>query len=294
MEMIGKHRRDPTLAFLFDRQFIKDDDSSIWKHDWPPHPGTEVSLLLTFVDPYPPKSLRFWFDTVDSSRSVKEVAVFLDAKQVFRGALEGEFGCVVNLEEESGPEYLPEVKALLEAHNNASKPQPLFDLDGLSVPLLSVSTIEFQILDPLSFGQVFGLSMIRFFNVDGELMRFEPDQVKYEAIDCASSMDIRLLFTRAATKWDEGFVPWSARSLDEFPKIVVTFTEPVKPVAIEIINSDIIHTDEDLRVGDMQISVDNRSVWVGKLKPSQLVSSGTNRNSTIVFLAWTPKISARF
>jgi hypothetical protein len=271
---------------------VKNDDSQIWKHDWPPETSSGVGLILTVDDPRPLEAIRIWPDSIDPTRTVREMEVFLDAKMVFRGEVEGEFGSIVKLEGAVSPDALPEVRALLEAQSRVDAQRPVHDSSGMVMPILSYQNFEFQILDALPGNRSFALSMIRFYASDGQVMWFGPDAVNYEIANCASPLDVRAVFARRNTSIDAGFVPWSARRVDGVPKILAKFETPIRPVAIEIVNSDMVLTEEDLSVAKMQVIADNRSLWIGKLNRRRSGEAGGRKNSTFLFTVCDPKLKA--
>jgi hypothetical protein len=224
---------------------------------------------------------------------VKEVEVFLDAKQVFRGDFESPFATFVVLKEEDPTaQALPDVRALLDAQKHLH-PTSVGDSEGLTIPLLSFRTLEFQILDSLGLNQSFALSMIRLFGVDGDLIRLEPHDVKYQVLNCDTDNGLENLFNSKLASLGETFVPWSARAVEGPPRLIAKFSDPIAPVAIEIINSDVIHTEDDITVTKIQIFADHKSIWIGGLSRRPRGAVGGEKNSTLVFLVCSPEIKAK-
>jgi hypothetical protein len=290
IEVVGEYKHNPLLAHLVDREFIKKDDEILWKHQWPPEPpAATVDILLTVEDSDGFESLRIWPDTVDPTRSVKNIHVYVDDKQVYVGEVESSFGSVVNLATTGGTELLPEVKALLDAKKLQLDMIILDDL-GQPFQLFEFNSLEFQVLDLYAAPQPFGLSMIRLYDPSGALISVDPDKVVFEAKNCGQCADLARLFLKRSGNLGEGFVPWRGTTLEGVPRLLVRFEEPVKAIAFEIVNADIAHTDDDIAVGKMQVLADNRSVWVGKLKHRTSLSDDRKPNSTFIFTICSPEV----
>jgi hypothetical protein len=283
IEVAGDHRQSPVLAHLTDRVFIKTDDSIIWKHSWPPEPpATSLDILLTMETVSPLESLRIWPDSVDSTRSVKRIQIYVDDTQLYNGDVEASFGSMIHLNKVTGPELLPDVKALLESRKSSSE-RKLLDEDGRILPIPEFSSIEFQILDGFVAARMFALSMIRLYQIDGSLVSFDPERVCFESHNWAQCADISRLFSKRSTDLDESFIPWTGSTSSGIPRIVARFDEPIRVIAIEIVNSDITHTEEDMTVEKMHVLVDGRSIWIGRLNRRTPISQERRPNSTFVF-----------
>jgi hypothetical protein len=290
VEVVGDRKQSPLLVRLTDREFIKKDDALIWKHSWPPTPpAASLDILLTVDTTATLDCLRIWPDSVDPTRSVKTIQVYVDEKRLYHGDVESSFGSMIGLTEVAGPELLPDVKALLDSKKSPYE-KKLMDEYGWVFPILEFSSIEFQVLDVFAGVHQFALSMIRLYYVDGQLLSFEPDRVRFEAHNCGQCADLSRLFSRRSTDLDESFIPWSGTTTSGIPRIVARFDEPVKVVAIEIVNSDITHTEEDMAVERMQVLVDSRSLWVGKLNRRTPVSQERRPNSTFVFTVCSEEV----
>jgi hypothetical protein len=293
IEIVGEYKHNSALPYLVDRDFIKKDDDRIWKHQWPPEsPATTVDILLTIEDSGSLETLRIWPDSLDITRSAKGIQVYVDDRKVYSGELEPNFGSVISLRESGGEELLPEVKALLET-KRARQDERILDEDGQTFPLLEFQVLEFQVLDKYAAPQAFGLSMIRMYDVVGQLIAIDPDRSSFEIKNCGPCSELDRLFMRRQTKFGEGFVPWRGTTLEGTPRIIAKFEDPVKALAIEIVNADIAHTDEDIAVGKMQVLADNRSLWVGKLKHRTSLSMDRKPNSTFVFTICTVEVKRR-
>jgi hypothetical protein len=287
IEIVGEYKHNPLLAHLVDREFIKKDDEIIWKHQWPPEPpANSVDILLTVEDSSELESLRIWPDSLDPTRSIKSVHVYVDDKQVYQGEIESTFGSVVNLAVHGGSELLPEVKALLDAKKSMHEKRMLDD-SGHPLPAFEFSALEFQVLDAYTAPQPFALSMIRLYDAGGELITVDPDRAVFETKNCGQCADLSRLFTRISVNLGEGFIPWRGMTLEGMPRLCVRFEEPIKAIAFEIVNADMEHTDEDISVRRMQVLADNRSLWVGTLKRRVQMSMDRKPNSTFIFTVCT-------
>jgi hypothetical protein len=210
------------------------------------------------------------------------VHVYVDDKQCYSGDLEDACGSLVSLTDEICSELPPEMKELLETapHRGTKR---ILDPDGEIFPLYEFRRLEFQILSTYSNPQMFGLSMIRMYDVDGDLVEIDPERAVFETHDCATGTDVSTVFAKKLGDVGDSFIPWRGSFTDGTPKIAVRFEEPVRAIALEIVNADITHTDEDISVKGIHILADNKSLWVGKLNHRTGTSPDWKPNSTFVF-----------
>jgi hypothetical protein len=235
--------------------------------------------------------VRLWPDTVDSTRSAKKVYVYVDDRQLFEGEVDDTFGTLINLAGGTGPDLSQEMKEVLAAGPN-SRTKRIRDRHGECMPLYEFRMLEFQILGTYSNPNIFGLSMIRLYDLNGNLVDVEPDRAIFEVDDCVASAEVSRLFVKRVRELGETFLPWRGSFTGKIPRVMVRFEEPLRVLAIEIVNVDIAHTDDDISVRGMHILADNKSFWIGKLNRRAPGSSDVKPNSTFVFTICGPDVRA--
>jgi hypothetical protein len=290
IEVVGEFRHNPTLARLIDREFIKKEDDQLWMHPWPPEPpANTVDLLMTLEGCGPIECVRIWPDSVDATRSAKGIQIFLDDTQVYHGDLEGSFGSMIPISDPGGSTLSAEMKQVLETSQRRHEKRIRDDQGGV-FPLLEFTQLEFQLLATNSNRHIFGLSMIRLYDVDGQLMTIDPERSVFDVRNCGQHSELSKLFLKRSGELRDDFVPWKGTVIEGIPTIVARFEEPIKVIAIEVVNADLAHTDEDISVERMHILADTRSLWVGKLNRRTPSSEGPKPNSTFVFTVCSAEI----
>jgi hypothetical protein len=269
------HQFNLDLMKLINGQYIKPDPSEIWEAPWPPDPKPgylEVILLVSSTERV--EYIRLWPNTIDPTKSVREVRVVIN-DHVFDGEVTRQIATTIHVPHSAVP-----------ATRNTEK---ICDNHG-EIPIVEFTTLEVIIWESHAPSGRFGLSRIRFHDLQGRVIETSHENCKITAEGCGKCSDLTLLFDHRGFENDNlDKVMWAGKFAEGPCRILVKFEHPVQMSVIEVINGDMAH-GEDYACKNMQMLVNGMSVWTGRLTKRTENSTSVRPRSTFVWLFGSEKL----
>jgi len=240
------------LSELFNRVLIKNDVGSIWKEDWPPsYPYTYLELVIRLETSRIIDSLRIWPQQFNKFSNIKDVVVYYDGSIVYSGILDPDFCSYVPLRFTSSfisPDLASTVPNIVEN---------VVDSFGI-VPIPRTSNIDVSVLSVYGDGVFYGLSHIRIYRFDGELI--DASNVVIRSHE--TGLNMSCLFNEPEDSGSMFFESWKAR-FNNKSGFSIVFPYPMAIACIEFTN---FYTDLDTPscgVKKAVVRINGNPVWIG-------------------------------
>jgi hypothetical protein len=281
---IGK-RRSPGVSKLIDKHIIKTKESDIWEHPWPPREKV-LELVLVVASVTPVAHLRFWPNSLDDSKSVKDLMVTIAGSRSFDCELETRIATIVSIPDPVPPSDIAECLAVIHSFMEGAR---ILDEYG-EYPLLRFNKLEFVAWESHSKLGQFGLKRIRLFDLQGNIMDLEACEVS--VVGCGSYGNLDILVPAKNQEYATEEQVWIGHFVAQKPQIFLTFTDQIAISGIEIENAGFVD-DDDVACKYMQVFADGKSIWSGKLNRRPAGSSDTSRDSTFVFFLCSAQLQEK-